>query len=91
MTDPTLPAFYTEHVPQSEYRRTSEVRSRGDRTRLDVEIPSLSLSDPALAKAIRDKIIAEDVQLRSILLPQSVSDKIEAADYLSPVFQKLGL
>ena len=82
-------SFYTEHIPQSEYRRI-EKRSRGDRTKLSTQLtlPPLSATEKI---ALREKIIQENQQLLSILLPPSIATQVGQELYLNTVLNQLGL
>lgn len=85
-----LPAFYTEHIPQSEYRRTEEVRSRGDRTQFNTTLESLKITDPELKKELRLRIEQEDAHLAATLLPGSICASMDKA-YLYKILDALAL
>ncbi len=82
-------SFYTEHIPQSEYRRI-EKRSRGDRTKITTKLTLPTLSDSE-KKTLKEKIIQENNQLLSILLPPSLAAQVTPELYLNSLLTELGL
>ncbi len=84
-------AFYSEHIPQNEYRRIDSKERLKDRQKFDTDLQKLQISDKALKQDLVEKIKEEHRHLLGALLPQSIMKSLDETVYLNPILDRLGL